>query len=452
MDERILVAEDEPVLRENQCEFLRRAGYHVTGVADGEEALKLLLTRDFPVLITDIRMPKLDGIGLLKRVVRQCPQTSVLVTTAYASVETAVEALRHGAYDYLLKPVMIEDLLQKVKNLLSYNALKDEVTRLRRDLQQRLGFGGIIGESTQIRQIFGLIEKVAPTRSTVLVTGESGTGKELVARAIHDHSEVADKRFLAVNLVGVPEDLMQAQLFGHEKGAFTGATKARPGLLRNAQGGTVFLDEVGELAPTTQAKLLRALDQREILPLGSDQPQSVDFRLIAATNRNLEEQVKRGAFRADLFYRLNVFHVDLPPLRDRASDIPALVEHFLSLHSQSIGQISPGLTNDAIRALMAYPWPGNVRELSNVVERSLILAGEQPISPDVLPAEFRVHDPKPVSLRETVEHAERNHIAQVLDSVRGDRVAAAELLEVDRATLYRRLAKYGLGGTADSTE
>lgn len=445
MRERILVADDEEVLRDNLCEYLQRSGYVADGVGDGEAALQRVLDGGYAVVIADIRMPKLDGLALLKRVVAERPETPVLITTAYASVDSVVEALRLGAYDYLQKPVVFEDLLQKVQNLSAYRALKEEVVRLRHDLHARFGFEGIVGDSPAMRAVFELVEKVAPTRSTVLITGDSGTGKELVARAIHARSLPKDQQFIAVNMAALPSELVEATLFGHEKGAFTSADRRRDGVLRSVRGGTVFLDEIGDLHSSAQAKLLRALESHEVLPVGADRPVPAEFRLVAATNRDLGEAVTAGRFRQDLFYRLNVFRIDLPPLRERRDDIPALVGHFAKAHASAMGRLPGGVSNEAMRLLLGYEWPGNVREVSNVIERATILAGAGPIRPEHLPVELHANSTLPTELRPAVEEFERRHISWVLRAAGGNRDSAAKMLNVDPATLYRRLAKYGIG-------
>jgi len=442
--ERILIADDEEVVRRNFAELLERAGYAVTTAADGEEALERVLEEDFAVLIADLRMPRRDGISLLKRVVAERPGTLVLLTTAFASIDSVVEALRLGAYDYLLKPVLFEDVLQKIQNLCAYRALKQEVIRLRRDLHgARGGFEGIVGESAALRGVFELIDRVAPTHSTVLITGESGTGKELVARAIQARSALSDRQFVALNMAALPSDIVEAQLFGHEKGAFTGAGERREGVLRAVRGGTVFLDEIGDLALATQGKLLRALEAHEVLPIGADRPVAADFRLIAATNQDLGKLIADGRFRQDLFYRLNVFRIELPSLRERREDIPALVAHFMSTHTRAMGRRPPRMSNEAMKLLLSYPWPGNVRELSNVLERALILAG-QAIEPEHLPLDLRGANHYPTELRPAVEEFERRHIDFALRAAGGNRERAAHLLDIDPATLYRRLLKYDL--------
>ena len=374
MNDRILIAEDEEVLRRNLCEFLERHGYDVTGAVDGQDALEKLQEGDYAVLLTDIRMPRMDGITLLGRVGAERPETQVLVTTAYATVDTAIEALRLGAFDYLLKPITFEDLLQKLKNLSAYRAMQGEVHRLRRDVQRRLGFEGIIGESQATQAVFELIDKVAPTQSTVLITGESGTGKELVARAIWSRSSLAEQEFLAVNMAAIPSDMLEAQLFGHEKGAFTGADRSRDGSLRSVRGGTIFLDEIGELPIHMQIKLLRVLESGEILPVGAARPLNVSFRLIAATNQHLEDAVKDGTFRQDLYFRLNVFPITLPALRDRKGDISLLATHFLQHSMPDPGTALDGLSDRAMQALLQHEWRGNVRELKAVIERSVVMS------------------------------------------------------------------------------
>jgi len=442
LNERILIVDDEEVVRTNIAEFLESQGYVVGCAADGRIALEQLLEEDYALVVTDIRMPEMDGIELLKRIVDERPETSVLLMTAYASVETVIDSLRLGAYDYLLKPVVFEDLLQRIENLFSYRHLKDEVGRLRRDLRGRLGFEGIVGSSPVIRETFELIERVAPTTTTVLIVGESGTGKELVARAIHQHSNLADMEFLAVNMAAMPRDMVEAQLFGHEKGAFTGADRRRDGLLRSVRGGTVFLDEVGEVPLSAQVKLLRAVEEQEVFPVGADRPVKVDFRLVAATNRDLETAVKEGAFRQDLYYRLNVFQIRVPPLAERRDDIPALVDHFVALHCRALGKERPTVSNETMKLLLAYSWPGNVRELSNVLERACILCAESRIDASHLPSEILVGEMLPTNLKSAVETFERSHIAWVLRAANGNREQAAKALEIDPATLYRRLAKY----------
>ena len=444
MNERILIVEDEPILRANLCELLTREGYEVEGAGDGETALRMALDQGFAAVVSDIRLPGMDGMTLLKRLAAERPETFMILTTAFASVETAVEALRFGAFDYLIKPVMFEDLTRKLRQLFDYRALQAEVARLRRDLHTRLGFEGIVGHSDAIRRIFELIERVAPTRSTVLITGESGTGKELVARALHAHSTLKDREFLAINMAALPPDIAEGQLFGHEKGAFTGADRRRDGLLRSVRGGTVFLDEIGELPMACQAKLLRAIEAREVLPVGADRPVPVDFRLIAATNQSLDDRIKEGLFRKDLYFRLNVFRIDVPPLSARREDIPSLVDHFVHSHARNLGRRPPAVSNAAMKRLIEYDFPGNVREMSNIIERATILCTGDVISVEHLPRELCGDAAAPTDLRLAFNDFERAHLVAVLRIANGSRDKASELLGVDPATLYRKMARHGI--------
>ena len=446
MSARILVVDDEEILRINICEALEEAGYHVDAAADGEAALACALDEDYAVVVTDLRMPKLDGLGLLERLMVARPQTPVLIMTAYASVETAVEALRLGAHDYVLKPIVLDDLCQKVAKLIELHALRDEVVRLRRDLTDRLGFEGIVGTSPAIRRMLELVQRVAATDATVLITGESGTGKELIARALHAQARIADREFLALNLAALPREMIEAQLFGHEKGSFTGADRRRDGLLRAVRGGTVFLDEIGEMPLPAQAKMLRAIESHEILPVGAERPEKAEFRIVAATNRDLEVEVREGRFRQDLYFRINVFQIALPPLRDRRDDIPDLVAHFVALHRRRQDRRRSTISNAVMKLLMSYAWPGNVRELSNVIERACILCDGDVIDVEHLPAELAAESSTTTGLRAAIEDFERKHIAWVVRAAGGNRERAAEMLEVDTATLYRRLSKYKLHG------
>ncbi|MCB9762552.1 MAG: sigma-54-dependent Fis family transcriptional regulator [Alphaproteobacteria bacterium] len=444
MPERILVVDDEVVLRNNVRRFLCKAGHTVEVAGSAEEALEKLAAQDAALVITDLRMPGLGGLGLLRRLAASHPETLTLVITAYASLDSAIEALRLGAQDYLLKPLSLEELGRKVSRLLEHRALAQRVRRLRQELHQRFDTGGMIAGAPAMRAVMGLIGKAAGSRSTVLIEGESGTGKELVARALHDSAPWADRDFIAVNLAAQPADLVDATLFGHRRGAFTGAQEAREGVFRAARGGTVFLDEVAELPAAVQVKLLRVLESREVLPLGSDRPEPVDFRLVAATNRPLQPLVEQGRFRQDLYFRLNVVRLQLPPLRERIEDIPALADAFLARHARVTGVPAPRLTNAALRALEAHPWPGNVRELSNVMERAVLLSEGGWVQVDDLPAELAAGASEALDLKEAVAAFERRHIQRVLRLCEGDKPAAAERLGVHLATLYRHIERLGL--------
>lgn len=444
--QRILVVDDEDIFRDNLAQFLGDQGYFVETAAEGREAMELLEDGDFALALVDIRMPETDGIELLERINSRRPDTAVILMTAHASVETAVEGFRKGIHDYILKPLSFEDVVHKVEQVLEHRRMRNRIGRLRRRLQERLGFEGMVGDSDPMQEVYELIDRVAQAPTTVLLTGESGTGKELAARAIHERSEVADNEFLAVNMGAMNPELIEAQLFGAQKGAYTGSDRRREGIFRTVRGGTVFLDEVGEMPLEAQAKLLRTVEHREVMPLGSSEPVSVEFRLVAATNRDLEQMVEEGTFRRDLYYRLNIFHIEMPPLRDRPKDIPALAEHFAERHARKLKRPVPTFSNEAMKALMDYEWPGNVRELSNVIERALIVATDDKIGANHLPCDLTEVDRNhaPMSLEGAVEQAERDQIRQALELTDGNRSEAAELLQVDPATLYRRLEKYGL--------
>jgi DNA-binding NtrC family response regulator len=443
LPESILVVEDEDVLRRNLLRYLRSRGHRVEGATNGREALDRLREEDFSVVLTDLRMAQMSGTELLGRIVDEFPETMALVMTAYASLETALEALHMGAQDYILKPFVLEDVSRRIDNLLARRDLELRVGRLRREVQKQYDTSRIIGRSAAMARVKALVGKAGPSGATVLIVGETGTGKELLARAIHEASPVAERDFVAVNLAAVPTDLVDATLFGHERGAFTGATGRREGVLRAAKGGTVFLDEVGELPMPVQAKLLRVLENREVMPLGMDRPVPVDFRLIAATNRSSQEMAGEGAFRKDLYFRLNVFGIEVPPLRARREDIAELANHFLARHVRATGKRVVGIHNEAMRRMLAYDWPGNVRELSNVVERAVLLTEGEWVTVGDLPGELRESVPEPMSLKAALERFKAAHIHRVLAETGGDKDAAARRLEIHLATLYRHLEASG---------
>jgi DNA-binding NtrC family response regulator len=443
----ILVAEDEDLMRAIISRLLEESGYRVSAVASAEEALEAFAAEDVAVTLTDIRMAGLDGLELLDRVKDIDPEALVVVMTAYSSVDSAVSALRKGAYDYVTKPFVNEDLLQSVKNALRQRELFRENRLLRRELDRRYSFSEIIGTSESLQRVFRLVEKVAATNTNILVYGESGTGKELVARAIHHNSPRADRPFVAINCGALPETLLESELFGHTKGAFTGATAARPGLFRSAEGGTVFLDEIGEISQALQVRLLRAVQEHEVTPLGSNAPARFDARIICATNRDLEREVSEGRFREDLFYRLNVIEVHLPPLRERREDIPLLARHFVKRTAREQGQDEKQIEPATMTALINYNWPGNVRELQNAIERAFTLSGDA-LDAESLPPRVRdaagphpaVLDPD--GLRPTLDEVERRYILDTLASVNQDKARAANILGIDLSTLYRKLKRY----------
>jgi two-component system response regulator PilR (NtrC family) len=448
MPEAILVADDEPGVRESLAEVLRDAGYVVQTAADGSAALKALEEHDFSVVVTDLRMPGADGLTVLKRARDISPQTLGIVMTAHGSVDTAVEALRSGATDYILKPVAFDDLLAKVERVLEHRQVAWQMQMLRREVESRYDFQGLVGGSSSMREVIDLVKKVAPMQTTVLITGESGTGKEVVARAIHHFSQVAQRIFLPVNCAAIPENLLESQLFGHVRGAFTGAVSSQEGLFSRAKGGTIFLDEIGDMPFGLQSKLLRVIESKEILPVGSTQPLTVDVRIIAASNRQLGQMVEEGKFRDDLYYRLNVVNIQLPALRDRREDIPSLIEHLVRRHNREMKRAYRGVDNATLKILMSQPWKGNVRELDNVIEHAMILGNGEWITVADLPRALRESDaplpPVGDELREALRAYERIHIETVLRRAGHDKRKAADLLGLSLSSLYRKLNELGI--------
>jgi two-component system response regulator PilR (NtrC family) len=448
MREAILVADDEPGVRESLAEILRDAGHEVRTAADGRAALAALEEQDFAVIITDLRMPGADGLEVIKRAREISPQTLAIVMTAHGSVDTAVEALRAGASDYILKPVLFDDLLAKVERLLEYRQLAWQTQMLRREVEGQFDLEGLVGESAAMREVFELIRKVAPTRSTVLITGESGTGKEVVARAIHHFSDVSQRIFLPVNCAAIPENLLESQLFGHVRGAFTGAVTSQEGLFSRAKGGTIFLDEIGDMPIGLQSKLLRAIEAKEILPVGSTNTVTVDVRIVAATNQDLRKMADEGRFRDDLYYRLNVVRIDLPPLRDRREDIPRLVEFLVRRHNREMKRGYRGVDNATLKVLMSQPLKGNVRELDNVIEHAMILGNGEWITTADLPRDLRGGDEALPAvgdeLREALRAYERIHIESVLKRSDHDKRKAADLLGLSLSSLYRKMNELGI--------
>ncbi|MBD0324938.1 MAG: sigma-54-dependent Fis family transcriptional regulator [Pyrinomonadaceae bacterium] len=444
----ILIAEDEDLMRAILTRLLEEAGYRVAATANAEEALEKFAAEDVAVTLTDIRMAGMDGLALLDRIKDIDAEALVIVMTAYSSVDSAVAALRKGAYDYITKPFVNEDLLQSVKNAIRQRELFRENRQLRRELDRRYSFSEIIGTSPALQAVFRLVEKVSGTNTNILIQGESGTGKELIARAIHHNSPRAERPFVAINCGALPENLLESELFGHTKGAFTGATTNKLGLFRSAEGGTVFLDEVGEITPAMQVRLLRAIQEHEVTPLGSSIAVQFDARIICATNRDLEKEVSEGRFREDLFYRLNVIEIHLPPLRERREDIPLLARNFITRTAREQSSHEKSIAPEAMSALINYNWPGNVRELQNAIERAFTLSGEQ-IDADSLPPRVRdaanqttttMRDPD--GLRPTLEEIESRHIFETLAAVNQDKARAANIIGIDLSTLNRKLKRY----------
>ena len=442
--QKVLVVEDEELMRNILRTLIEDEGFEVFTADSAEAALQIYAENAIDVTLTDIKMAGLDGLGLLDRVKAIDEHALVIVMTAFSSVDSAIAALRKGAYDYITKPFVNEDLLQTVRNAIRNRELFAENRALRRELNRQLNHSDIIGTSEQMGRIFDLVAKVAATDAAVLIQGESGTGKELVARSIHFNSRRSAKPFLAVNCGALPESLLESELFGHTKGAFTGAAGEKKGLFRSAEGGTIFLDEIGEMAPPLQVRLLRSLQEHEVTPVGSSVPVKFDARIIAATNRDLEKEVQAGNFREDLYYRLNVIEMTLPPLRERRQDISALVRHFLSRAAERQSTVEKPISDEAMSSLRNYDWPGNVRELQNAVERALILSGDE-IGLDDISPKIRVNTGMgeySESGRPTLEEVERRYVLDTLESNGNDKVAAAKTLGIDLSTLYRKLKRY----------
>lgn len=445
----VLVAEDQETARKNICRFLQQEGYRVEEAADGEAAIEAISSMDFDLVLTDLMMPGADGLAVLRHTREIAPNTLVIVTTAYASVESAVEALRLGAQDYILKPIIFEDLSSKVHHLMEYKNLAWEIQMLRRELNRSRDLSNLVGNSRAMKEIFTLIEKVAISDSTVLITGESGVGKEVVAATMHSRSPRREKVFLPVNCSAIPDTLLESQLFGHVKGAFTGALSSQEGLFQRARGGTIFLDEIAELSPLLQPKLLRAIETKEILPVGATQPVQVDVRVMAATNRDLKEECQHGRFREDLYYRLNVINIHIPPLRERREDIAPLVDYLIRRHNVDMKKQYKGAENTAIRILMSLPWKGNIRELDNVLERAMILGNSEWITADDLPSVDtsdgnQIFYSGPHELKGALRAYEKMHIENVLKETKGNRGEAAKLLGLSRSSLYRKLESLGI--------
>jgi len=439
----ILVAEDEASVRESLADLLRDESYQVTTAVDGAAAISALDTSEFDLVLSDVRMPGADGLAVLRHSREVAPQTLVLLMTAHATVDSAVEALRRGAQDYLLKPIMLEDVLHKINYLLEHRQLAWENQMLRNMADRKWDFDSLVGRSGAMREVMNLIRRVAPTPSTVLITGESGAGKEIVARGIHHFSELRDRIFLPVNCGAIPETLLESQLFGHMRGSFTGAISNQEGLFQRARGGTIFLDEISDLPLSLQVKLLRVIETKEVLPVGASTPVKVDIRVIAASNRDLGREVEQGRFRDDLYYRLNVFGIEVPPLRERREDIPLLVEHFIRLHNRELKKNCNGADSATLKVLMSLPWKGNVRELDNVIEHAMILAEGDWITVRDLPRALQqeVGFPAPVGddLRNALRAYEKAHIQAVLAKVNHDKKVAAERLGVSLSSLYRKI-------------
>jgi two-component system response regulator HydG len=439
----ILVVDDEPSMRTTLSILLKKEGYQVSQAGDGIEALKILEHGQYDMVLTDLKMEGADGIELLRQVKTAAPQTEVLIFTAYGTVTSAVEAMKLGAYDYIGKPFDEEELLLKVSRALERKALVREVQDLRAELKGQRGMGEIIAASKEMKEVLTKVTQVAPTEATVLIEGESGTGKELVARAIHQGSPRRDRPFIPINCSSFPETLLESELFGYEKGAFTGAEKGRKGLFEAAHQGTLFLDEIGDMPRPLQGKLLRALQEGEVRRLGSTDPIKVQVRIVAATNQQIEALVSQGILRDDLFYRLNVVRISIPPLRERRDDIIPLAHHFLEIYRKGSQKEITGFDPEVIQAMLNHPWPGNVRELENAVERGVILARSPSIMKEDLSLGLPLLDGSSGGTT-TLKEFQRHHILSVLERHGGNQAKAARELGIGRNTLWRRLKEYGL--------
>tara|TARA_B100001248_G_scaffold260619_1_gene249357 strand:- start:1234 stop:2643 length:1410 start_codon:yes stop_codon:yes gene_type:complete len=458
MKRKILVVDDEESIREFLDIMLRKEGYDVSLAEDGAKAQELLKKKSFDMIISDLQMPNVTGIELLKYVKDNYPEIVFMMITAFGTTESAVEAMKLGAYDYLTKPFKIDEVRILINNALRAQALESENRTLKKELGKEYNFSNLIGNSDAMHRVFDIVKRVAATPTNVLIVGESGTGKEMVAKAIHYNSSEKDKPFVTVNCGAIPESLMESEMFGHKKGSFTGAVSDKPGLFEVADGGTLFLDEVGELPLSIQVKLLRAIQERVIRRVGGTDDIKVDIRLIAATNQDLEDMVKKGTFREDLYYRLNVIQLRMPPLRERKDDIPVLAKHFLKKYNERLGKSVNGISEEAMSQLKTYHYPGNVRELENIMERTLALEGGATILPESLPPfvhtnegrklasayEIEIQDDG-VDLERIIEQIEKELIIKAIHKSKGVKKRAAKLLGISFRSMRYRVDKYGLG-------
>ncbi len=452
MGANLLLVDDQPEVLEGLALAFGRTDHEAVTATSGEEAIHTLNSEDIDVVVTDLKMDGIDGMGVLRHALTLSPAPAVILLTAHRTIESAVDALKEGAFDYLTKPVNVKELRVLVDKATEHRRLVRENYELRQTLDKRFGIEGLVGESPEMSELYQTLRQVGPTRATVLIQGESGTGKELVARALHQASPRAKKDFVAVHCAALPETLLESELFGHERGAFTGAVARRPGRFEIASGGTLLLDEIGEIPLSMQVKLLRVLEQREIQRVGGNETVKTDVRLVCATNRDLEEEVAEGRFREDLYYRLKVVQVSVPPLRHRRSDIPLLATHFLKEFAKESGRPVPTLCKDSIEALQGYHWPGTVRELRNIMENSFVFLKGDTISAGDLPRAIRRGEAAPteglqIPLGLPLEEVETMYLKRTLASVDGNRTRASEILGISRRTLQRRIKELGIDGS-----
>jgi DNA-binding NtrC family response regulator len=445
---RILIVEDDREMARFLDQLLRDEGYAVEIAYDGPGALEMVGQCRFDLIISDLMMPRMKGTELIRQLKENESEVPVLVITAFGTIENAVEAMKAGALHYITKPFRTDEFLLHVQRALENYRLHDELDRLRTQVRGRYQFENLVGQSEKMQKVFDVVARVSDLSANVLILGESGTGKEMIARAIHVHGPRAQGPFIPLNCAAIPETLLESELFGYVRGAFTDARRDRPGLFQEAEGGVLFLDEISEISPALQAKLLRVIEDKEVRPLGSNKAVKVDVRLLSATNRDLEQLVQEGVFRQDLYYRLNVIRLELPPLRDRPEDIPLLADHFLNKFAKTSKRAVSGIRKDALAALMRYPWPGNVRELEHAIERAVLLGNQPMIGPEDLPGSCVSVDspsgPLTAALARayTLRDLEREYIQRVLEDTNGNKTEAAKILGVDRTTLYRKLEDY----------
>jgi two-component system response regulator HydG len=444
----ILIVEDDRPQADAVAEALQRVGHSCVVVTEPRRALEIMERDDFDLIITDLAMHEVSGMEILQEAKRLDPTTEVIIVTGHGTTETAFQAGRDQAIDYITKPLNLMDLRNHVDKALEHRRLVRRTTQLSEQLEERFGFEGIIGQSAAIRRVIQTCRQIAPTDATVLIEGESGTGKELVAKALHNNSPRKGRNFVALNCAALSEGILESELFGHEKGAFTGAVSSRKGRFEHADGGTLFLDEVGDMPMATQIKLLRVIESREIVRVGSNEPRRVDVRLLSATHRSLDDMVKEGAFREDLYFRLKVVRIHLPPLRERREDIPLLTDHFIRTLAAAHGRQVTAITPEAQRVLNAYAWPGNVRELINTLETMVVLAQGPTLEASDIPPEIRPAAaealPQTVSAAMRLDEAERLLIEKTLQMTGGSRLEAAKILGIGERTLYRKIKQYGL--------
>jgi DNA-binding NtrC family response regulator len=454
MAESILIVDDEDIIRESLSFVLTKEGFRVQEASNGRVALEMLKEHAFDLILTDLEMPEMKGIELLEHATRLAPETVVIIITAYGSIDTAIAALRKGAVDYILKPVDFDELLVKMRRILAGRTLAVENKLLRDELHRQYDFANIVGQSPAMTKVFDTIKKVAGTDGTVLIYGKSGTGKELVARAIHFNSKRAAKPFITINCGAIVENLFESELFGHKRGSFTGATADREGFFKSADGGSIFLDEVSEIPLHLQVKLLRAIELKEITPVGTSIAQSVDVRIIASTNKNLAKEVEAGRYREDLFYRLNIVEINLPPLAERHDDLPLLVQHFVSKFAREMNKDVRGVDNEVMKALLAHSWKGEIRELENIIERAVIFAEASLVTKNELPGLFEQRQDSLYtvdarrSMKEAVDEFERQYISQVLRANQFNKEATARALKISLSSLYRKIEELNIPSQA----